>query len=237
MPNDTNFQSLLAVIRSCFQQLQDRLEQVVDTAAAAAGRSGQANGKKMIPGGITLEDFVKIREILRKILDETGAEIVNMRLNKTGKANAAPVFVGWVENERVKNLRLQRNEPDPGFSRLGDTVAAKEYEETLNRTVKDQKPAILDRDWCDRLHEKSPEQKALVPRSGVMYQKLIGIVVDQGGVLHCVGTLNFGFKKPTDAQKSNVERFIEGLAQGENSELSKYLKQEFDFEFGGPTLK
>ncbi|HEV8720918.1 MAG TPA: hypothetical protein VGW77_09800 [Candidatus Binatia bacterium] len=236
MPNDTDFQSLLAVIRTSFQQLQDRLEHVLHTAAAASGRTGQSNGKKMIPGGLTLEDFVKIRDILRKILDETDAEIVNMRLNKTDKANAAPVFVGWVESERVKNLRLQRNEPDPGFCRLGDTVSAREYEETLNRTVKDQKPAILDRDWCDRLHEKSPEQKALVPRAGVMYQKLIGIVVDQGGVRHCVGTLNFGFNRPTDAQKSSVERRIKDLAQGEKSELSTYLKEEFNFEFGGPTL-
>jgi hypothetical protein len=236
MPSDTDFQSLLAVIRSSFQQLQDRLEQVLHSAAGSSSRAGQSNGKRMIPGGITLEDFVKIRDVLRKFLDETDAEIVNMRLNRTGKANAAPVFVGWVESERIKNLRLQSNEPDPGFCRLGDTVAAREYEETLNRTVRDQKPAILDRDWCDRLHEKSPEQKALVPRAGVMYQKLIGIVVDQGGVRHCVGTLNFGFRKPTDAERSSVERVLKDLAEGEKSYISRYLKAEFDFEFGGPSF-
>lgn len=234
MPNETDFKSLLTVIRDSFQQLEHKLEQVV-TAAAGAGQTSR-NGRKSIPGGITLEDFVKIRDILRQILHETGAEIVNMRLNMSDKAGAAPVFVGWIENERVKKLRLQRNEPDPGFYRLGDSVAAKEYEETINRTVKDQKPAILDRDWCGSLHEKSPEQKALVPRAGVMYQKLIGIVVDQRGVRHCVGTLNFGFKTPTDAEASKVKTVINDLSRGENSNLSKYLKEEFNFEFGGPTF-
>lgn len=189
-----------------------------------------APGKKNIHGDITSKDFETMRDHLLAILKDTGAAVVNMRLNETGRQDPAPVFVGWVEDETLRKRRRDRREPDPGFTRFGDTVAAKEYTETISA-----KGVIQDRDWRERLHEKSPEQKALVPRAGVMDQKLIGIIAQEGNVRRCVGTLNLGFRKRPDAQAvQKAEKVMRHWAQDQNSKLVTFLKT--NFQLGGPTL-
>ena len=153
-----------------------------------------------------------------------------MRLNQTG--TRVPVFVGWVEDKDVETLRTERKEPSPGdFSkgRLGDTVESKEYTDTLAA-----KGAIVERDWCVSLKQKNPKQRALVPRAGVMYQKLIGIVVQEGNVRRCVGTLNLGFSsKPV--QMAEVETMMRAWTQEPSSKgLVEFLKTTF--KLGGPTF-
>lgn len=186
--------------------------------------------RKNIPADITLDAFGAIRGHLLEILKVTGAAVVNVRLNKTGIAAPAPVFVGWVEDDTLKKRRGGRNEPDPGFSRLGDTITSQEYTDTLAA-----QGTILERDWCVSLDQKSPDQKALLPRAGVMYQKLIGIIVQEGSVRRCVGALNVGFRRRPDAQTmQKAEKLIRHWAQDQGSKLVASLKQ--NFEFGGPTL-
>lgn len=187
--------------------------------------------KAKIPQGITQEDFMEIGRCLRNILGQTHAMLVNMRLNKTGIKDPAPVFVGWVEHDELKKIRLDKNESDPGLYRFGDTVGSKTYTETLLA-----KGAIKERDWSVSLTEKHAEQKALAPKAGVMYQKLIGIIVEEGSVRRCVGTLNLGFYRKPDAQVvHNAERIMKDWAQNPGSQLVKFLKA--NFEFGGPAFK
>jgi hypothetical protein len=199
-------------------------------------------GKRKIPEEITQDDFKDIRQHLETVLKEltsgkTDAMIVNMRLNKTGTEDPAPVFVGWVEDETLKKLRVKRKEKDPGSSRLKDTVPATEYTETLKA-----KGVIQERDWCAlkdgraTLAEKSPQQKALVPRAGLMYQRLIGIVVQDGSVSRSVGTMNLAFpKKPADQLIQNADNIMKTWATNqEKSKLIQFLRD--NFQLGGPTI-
>jgi hypothetical protein len=218
------------------QKLKEKMEdmiRIIDDAAREipGGRQTGLNGRKRIPDDLTEDDFANIRKLLEDVRRETGAEIVNMRLNKSDTERSAPVFVGWVESQRVRGLRLSRNEPDPGFSRLGDTVIAREYTETLNAYGE-----IVRRDWSAALSsgratlsEKSPEQKALVPRAGLMYQLLVGIIVDG----HSVGTLNLAFpRKPSSDEEKKAEEAIKRWAGSKQSRLIEFLKDRF--VLGGP---
>lgn len=225
--NETEFSQGVAKF---LQQLKTNVIRILDDAANDIFKGSQSNGRR-IPGSITLDDFREIRNRLARIRDDTGADIVNMRLNSTDIDRPAPVFVGWVESDRIKEIRAQRNEPDPGLYRFGDTVAAREYDETLNA-----KGAMKERDWTVEVTKKSGEQKALVLKAGVVYQKLIGIVVHQGNGRRCVGTLNFGFSGTPDQARQKAERVnnvIENWAR-EGSDLVKFLKS--NFELGGPTF-
>lgn len=222
-------QQLLAEVRDPHQKVRV-LEIASQIFKAGEAYSAAAGRMRQIPADITLADFTDISKILLSIRDATGADIVNMRLNKTGEIEAAPVFVGWVESEALRRLRLERNEPDPGLYRFGDTVAAREYEETLNA-----KGAMKERDWTVEITKKSGEQKALVVKAGVMYQNLIGIVVNGGSGRRCVGTLNLGWRPDQARQKAErAKHAIQNWAQDQNSELVKFLKNKFDF--GGPTF-
>jgi hypothetical protein len=186
--------------------------------------------KANIPGGITPEHFMEIRQHLIEALEKTRALVANMRLNKTGVRHPDPVFVGWVETQKLTRRRASRNDPDPGLFRFADTIRSREYTETVLA-----KGAIKERDWRVRLAEKSSEQRALVPKSGVMYQKLIGIMVKQGGGRRCVGTLNLGFSKKPDAQtRRNANRVMKYYAQNPRSELITFLKNNFEL---GPIIR
>jgi len=203
-----------------------------------------------VPQSFVNEKKDSCAKILREIQKRTGADIVNMRLNETGKTDHAPVFVGWVESEAVRNLRKQRKETeDPENSRFNDSIRpVKEYTDTLNAAAKAKKYVILERDWCAPISQKDPtatlsqksaQQKALVPRAGLMYQKLSGIVINDGKVPRCVGTLNLAFaRKPIgDKEKQamkKAEQVLSGLLQSSNSDLTQFLQD--NFELGGPII-
>ena len=209
----------------------------VGTAVIAAGLQNPISGvafaaatpDKKIPDDITQRDLKTIQAQLTTILTElgpTGVEIVNMRLNETGKIDAAPVFVGWVESESVKNLRSRRRESNPESSRILDDVPGGEYKEALEA-----KGTIRDRDWPARLREKSKQQKAQVPGAGILYQRLIGIVVKN----RCVGTLNIGFPvKPPNQAIQEADKVITRWAKDPTSKLVAFLGT--NFQLGGPTL-
>jgi hypothetical protein len=181
-----------------------------------------ANSK--IPGGITPEHFMAIRKCLLDVLKKTNALTVNIRLNETHSRYPDPYFIGWVEARKLANRRASMNKPDPGLFRFADTVRSKEYTETVLA-----RGAIKERDWSVQLTEKSSEQKKELPLSGVKYQKLIGIMVTQGGVRRCVGTLNLGFsRKPNPKILRNAEKVMKDYALNSRSELIKYLKDNFE---------
>jgi hypothetical protein len=175
--------------------------------------------KSTIPGGITPEHFLDIRKYLSDILEKTGAMVVNMRLNETGEICPAPVFVGWVESQDLAKKRASANRPDPGLFRFADTIRSKEYTETVLA-----RGAIRERDWRVQISQKSSDQKKDLPASGVIYQKFIGIMVDQ----RCVGALNLGFsRKPDNKVLQNAENVMKFYAKNPRSELITFLNNNF----------
>lgn len=182
--------------------------------------------KSTIPGGITPEHFLDIRKYLSDILEKTHAMAVNMRLNETGTIHPAPVFVGWVESQDLARKRASANRPDPGLFRFADTIRSKEYTETVLA-----RGAIRERDWRVQISQKSSDQKKDLPASGVMYQKLIGIMINQRGVRRCVGALNLGFsRKPDGKVLQNAEKVMKFYAKNPRSELITFLSNNFELE-------
>ena len=180
--------------------------------------------KSTIPGGITPEHFLDIRNYLSDILEKTHAMAVNMRLNETGTIHPAPVFVGWVESQDLAKKRASANRPDPGLFRFADTIRSKEYTETVLA-----RGAIRERDWRVQISQKSSDQKKDLPATGVMYQKLIGIMVNQRGVRRCVGALNLGFsRKPDGKVLQNAEKVMKLYANNPRSELITFLRNNFE---------
>lgn len=186
--------------------------------------------KRKIPGGITVEDFIWIRDCLRGILKEAGARQANVRLNETGEIAPHPFFVGWVGDAELEAARIRKNDPDPGLFRFGDDNYGKIY----NETVSDGSGAIKERDWRRRgLGEKSMAAKNLAQEAGVLYQKFIGILVDQGDLRRCIGTLTVGFAhKPNGRNKGRTESVMKKWAQDPRSKLVSFLKN--NYELGGP---
>jgi len=185
---------------------------------------GRSMAKGSIPGGITPEQFMKIRQFLIKILDDSGAAVVNMRLNETGTAQIAPVFVGWVENKKLARKRESSNKPDTGLFRFADTIRSKEYTDTVLA-----KGSIRERDWRRQISEKDHDQKKVLPTSGVNYQKLIGIMVARSGVRRCVGSLNLGFEsRPRPQAARQAEKIMRYFATSPKSELIAFLKENFE---------
>lgn len=180
--------------------------------------------KGKIPGGITPEQFMEIRKHLLKILENSRAAVVNMRLNETGTVQFAPVFVGWVEEKSVAEKRASANIPDSGLFRFADSMRSKEYADTVMANG-----TIVERDWTKQLSEKSGDQKKLLPVSGIQFQKLIGIMVDHDGGRRCIGALNLGFKaKPGGAEATNADTIMTQNATTSSSELIRYLKDNFE---------
>ncbi|HEY3305528.1 MAG TPA: hypothetical protein VGL70_18550 [Candidatus Binatia bacterium] len=184
---------------------------------------------KKIPGGITAEDFIRIRDCLREILKEAGAKQANLRLNESAEEGPHPFFVGWVGDKDVEKKIRDRNDPDPGLYRFGDDNYATVYKDTIS----DRRWAIQNRDWCRNLAEKSMTAKGIAPKSGVMYQKFIGILVKNGSKRRCVGTLALGFaSRPSGRTHSKVEKIMKSWARDPRLKLVQFLRD--NFELGGP---
>src|SRR6185295_4824528 len=150
--------------------------------------------------------------------------VVNMRLNETGTAQIAPVFVGWVESKKMARKRQLSNKPDTGLYRFADAMRSKEYTDTVLA-----KGAIRERDWRRQISEKDHDQKKVLPTSGVNFQKLIGIMVQQKGVRRCVGSLNLGFEgKPSPGAARQAEKIMKYFATNPRSELIGFLKENFE---------
>ena len=190
--------------------------------------------KAKIPGGITPEEFMAVRKFLLLILKQSGSNQVIMRLNKTGERNPHPVFVGWVQDDALVKTRTQndKNQPDPGLFRFGDTNYSKVYHET----VYSGRGVIKERSWEQSDAEKDDHAKSLGPKAGVQYQRYIGIAVGDGKSRRCVGTVSVGFfRKPNTVRiKKRIDPVLRSWAVGADSDLIKLLKN--NFAVGGPSV-
>lgn len=188
--------------------------------------------KARIPGGITAETFLEIRNLLNRVLQDidttTRAEPkwVSTRLNETGRDDLSPYFVGWVEHKDLIDKRVRVNDPDPGLYRFGDDRYSQIYEDCLKN------PGVVQkRDWTKDVDKWIQGAKTLSVKAGVMYRRSIGIKVDG----RCVGTLNVGIGKVLDANTDReVEQALKKWAEDSTSGLVRYLRD--NFELGGPTV-
>jgi hypothetical protein len=193
--------------------------------------SQMSDMSRVIPGGITLDHYLDIRKLLLSVLRElkdlrgASARQVVLRLNETGKEEAAPVFVGWVEDsERIKT-RLAGNSPEPGLLRFGDTSPSTTYERCFYNGGD-----LFERDWMISRHfeERKGNELCLSQKAGVSYLRVIGVVVSERGERRCVGLLGAGFsKKPDSPTLAEVDGILERWAHSEDRELVPYLKMTF----------
>ncbi len=185
-----------------------------------------------IPAGITPEHFIQIRKFLLEILQDIPAEQAGMRLNVTNRQDPAPVVVGWVEGEILKNARIGKGDPDPGLYRFGDRGRPSDvYSACLNT---DQKGVIQERNWNTQLSEKFEEAKAQAPKCGIKYQRFIPIMVDEGGRTRCAGTITVGFlQKPDSSIIHKADEILKSRAQ-DKSHITNFLKD--NFRLGGRIL-
>ena len=216
--------------------------------------------KLKVPGGITVEDFMELRAILMRVLEEMSSRLkvmraqevdmpkeVHVRLNETGKDYAYPIFVGWVEDKKLAEKRTSKNHPDPGLYRFGDDVLSNVYADAFKKADKPYPDYFQYRDWETQMDDKRPGEKATDPKSGNLYQTCLGIVVDEGKRYRVVGTLVVGFpQKPRTRLIQGVHNVLriwgrppslhENRRQAPTFEspLLTFLKR---YELGGRILK
>jgi len=186
-----------------------------------------------IPGGVTPEHFLEINNLLVQFLKDVKEVARNARpmwascrLNES-RDDISPVFVGWVEDDSLRERRLKRNEPHPGLFRFGDD----HYSEVFEDCVK-QPGVVKKRDWKQDLDHPVKGQwmvnaKKISVGMGVMYRRSIGIKVEKCAA----GTINVGFAGDPTKVDGAVGRVLKKWA-GPNSELVSYLRDQF--ELRGP---
>ncbi len=185
-----------------------------------------------IPGGITLDHFVKITELLKQVLAElepAGAKRVVTRLNDSRSSEPDPYFVGIVEANELVRSRVRSNQPDPGLFRFGDANPSKVYNETVSHRL----GKVIRRNWKTKHYdEKKGTAKALGHEAGCDHQRFIALRIPLGQGRHQnVGTLTVGFKKNPS---SRVEAIMKRWAQNPKSEFVTYLRNTFGLN--GPTF-
>jgi len=188
-----------------------------------------AKTRARIPGQISLTHYAEINKLLLQALSDVKAMQVVARLNETGKKEPAPVFVGWVEDEKRAQVRLLANESHPALLRAGDTDSSTTYEMCF-------RDGVVERDWTNPSHvqERKNIELCLSQKTGVNYLRVIRIEVsDENKQRLGVGVLGAGFSgKPDDLDK--VDHLLRSWAQTDEHELVPYLTK--NFELGGRVL-
>jgi hypothetical protein len=193
-------------------------------------------GQTKIPDDVTFEDhYVKIKNILQSVLrdieDIVGRDPkwVSCRLNQSGVSGPKPFFLGWLENPELRRIRKNHHKPEPGpFRFLADTEA-ETYSNCLNNPTK-----ILEQQW-PVAHIRPPDPPILeelklylrggyfqLPYGNETLRLSIAIKADN----RYVGTLNTGL---TNDPGDRLDRKMMDWAQGNQSDLVRYVKDEFDF--------
>jgi hypothetical protein len=188
-----------------------------------------ANTRAKIPGQISLTHYAEINKLLLEVLSDTKAMQVVARLNETGKEEPAPVFVGWVEDDKRARVRLQTNDSHPALLRAGDRDSSTTYEMCFCN-------GIVERDWMNPNHvqQRKSIELCLSQKTGVNYLRVIRIEVsDENQQRLGVGVLGAGFSaKPDDLDK--VDDILRSWAQSDKHDLVPYLTK--NFELGGRVL-
>ncbi len=208
-----------------FEKLSYRDRQdLLDMLCRATGET-----KARIPGEISLAHYTEIDKLLLAVLRDTNAMQVVARLNETGKGEPAPVFVGWVEDDKRARVRLQTNDSHPALLRAGDTDSSTTYERCFC-------DGMVERDWTNPTHvqQRKSIELCLSQKTGVNYLRVIRIeVTGENKERLGVGVLGVGFStKPDDLGK--LDAILRSWAQSDQKDLVPYLTR--NFELGGRVL-
>lgn len=192
---------------------------------------------KKIPG-LSNDDYFGFRDILKDFLGalhdlKIPAKQIVLRLNQTGETQAAPVFVGYVLDHDLVIQDQERNFPDPGLHRFGDTVRSYMYEDCLNRFLRREVDLFVERDWKVDFNRRLPEEKAQSATRGVNYLLITGIIVDDDSERQCVGVLGVGFLNKPD-HKASIDETKKRINEWIDPHLVTYLKDRY--QLGGPSL-
>jgi hypothetical protein len=201
-------------------------------------------GQTKIPVDVTFEHYLAVRSILQHVLQDLEQSVgnapkwVSCRLNQTNEVDAKPFFLGWVENDSLKSVRMAANQPDPGLFRFLDDVAADTYSSSLKSPTD-----VKRQDWKGtRSRPTKPPVKEelylyLAPGHDCGYFGLqkdneicrFSIAIKASG--RYVGTLNTGLSQdPGNALNGKMKSW----GQSDTSELVQYIKNEF--ALGGPSV-
>jgi hypothetical protein len=199
-------------------------------------------GQTKIPVDVTFEHYIAVRSILEHVLQDiensvgTAPKWVSCRLNQTSISGPKPFFLGWVENQELKAIRLMGNKPDPGLFRFLDDVDAPVYRSCLQNPKN-----VWREDWSKKNitkgHRVNPKVDPLflyldngyfeIPKDQETCRISIAIRVEN----HYVGTLNTGLSKDPG---TSINDKMTQWGQSSTSELVQYVKNEF--ALGGPTV-
>ena len=194
-------------------------------------------GSTRIPVDITFEHYMGIKSILEHALEDFERTIgyepkwLTCRMNQSGTDSPRDAFfLGWVENQALREIRTGLNKADPGLFRFMDPVHGNTYRTALATPHK-----ILKQSWKSRSVNGGPSLKELkLYRDGGFYdltsscetcRRSVAIKVEN----RFVGTLNTGLSY--DPGDGLDEKFMD-WSQSPTSELVQYLKNEFNL--GGP---
>lgn len=197
-------------------------------------------GQTKIPVDVTFEHYLAVKGILQHVLEDIEATVgrapkwISCRLNKSGATAPKPYFLGWVENEALRTIRVKSKNPDPGLFRFLDDVEA----DTYSNSLKD--PAHVKRQYWRVLPARKPnpplkeELYLYLPRGHFKLPKNYEVcrlsVAIKANKCYA-GTLNIGLTRDPG---SALNRKMKEWGQSSTSELVQYVKNEFSL--GGPTL-
>lgn len=197
-------------------------------------------GQTNIPVDVTFEHYLAVRTVLRHVLQDieatagTAPKWVSCRLNQTNIPDPKPFFLGWVENEALKNIRMVERRPDPGLFRFMDDVAADTYSNSLKKPVdvyrQDWKPPVGRKPnpaVNEELHLYLDHGYFQLPKDHETCRLSVAI---KAGNLY-VGTLNTGLSKDPGTA---LDKKLKDWGQSETSELVQYVRNEF--ALGGPPV-
>lgn len=200
-------------------------------------------GQTKIPVDVTIDHYREVREILENVLQDIEGAVgnapkwVSCRLNQTSITDPKPFFLGWLENDALRAVRMAANQPDPGLFRFLDDVAADTYSDSLKNPTD-----VKRQDWKGtRSRPTKPPVKEelylyLAPGHDCGYFGLqkdneicrLSIAIKANG--HYVGTLNTGLSQDPG---NSLNDKIKAWGQNDTSELVQYIKNEF--ALGGPS--
>jgi hypothetical protein len=195
-------------------------------------------GQTRIPVEVSFEHYMAMRSILQHALQDieltAGYEPkwLTCRLNRSGTADTQDAyFLGWVENQSLRDIRIGLDKPDPGLFRFLDPVHGDTYRTALKNPTQ-----ILWQEW-QHGHGRAgaPRQQPLkLFQDNGFYQLTSGCEICRRSIAIKVdsryaGTLNIGLSSdPGDALDDKLKIW----GQHATSELVQYIKNEFNL--GGP---
>jgi hypothetical protein len=196
-------------------------------------------GPTRIPVDVSFEHYMAVKSILQHALQDFELTIgyepkwLTCRLNQSGTASTGDAyFLGWLENQSLREIRIGLGKPDPGLFRFMDPVHGNTYKHAL---------ATPNRISCQTWQGRNPPPPAKLKelklyRPNGQYNMTTGCETCRRSVVikvenRYVGTLNMGFSK--DPEK-NLDKKLFEWGQSQTSELVQYLKNEFNL--GGPDV-